>query len=137
MKLPEDMAILLVEDDRAHARLIEFVLRRTGVENPLVWIQSGTEALDYLFNQGRYLDNRRPLQLLVLLDLNLPGTDGHEILQRMRDVDETRDVPVIVVTSSADPDERARCQALGCSEFLEKPPAPHAFAEALERMGFG
>ncbi len=130
------MTILLVEDDRAHARLIEFVLRRTGIENPLVWIQSGPEALEYLFAMGRYEGREETPDLLVLLDLNLPGTDGHEVLERMRENDGTRNTPVIVVTSSADPDERLRCEKLGCSDFLEKPPAPHAFAEALERMGY-
>lgn len=130
------MKILLIEDEPSHARLIEIVLRHAGIENDILKIGNGTEALEYLTSRGRYAGHDVPADLLVLLDLNLPGATGHEILERLRsDGDARRNIPVIVVTSSDDPEEMDRCYALGCNGYLVKPPEEGAFLDAFHKAG--
>ncbi len=135
MRLPADMTVLIVEDERGHARLMEIILRNDGVENEIIVIHNGTEAMEFLFAEGRHEGGGAKRPLVVFLDLNLPGTDGHDILQRLKSTDTTLDIPVVVITSSADPDEKVRCEGLGCDAFLVKPPGPRAFAETFVALG--
>lgn len=128
------IVLVLVEDEPSHARLIEIVLRGIGVENDLVVLGSGTEALEYLMAEGRYAGRAMDPSMLVLLDLNLPGVTGHEILRRMRDDVRTSTTPVIIVTSSDDPVERDQCLALGANGYLVKPPSPDELAEAFRSL---
>lgn len=137
ISLPEGITILVVEDEPGHARLIEIVLRDSGVNNDIINIQNGTEAMEFIFREGRYTNGSRPDKLLVLLDLNLPGTHGYSILKRIRDEDETSQLPVIVVTSSDDPLEMEKCHGMGCNDFLVKPPAASDLERAFRNAGYG
>ncbi len=80
----QDVAILLVEDDPGHMRLIEKNLRRANIKNEIAFATNGQEVLDYLFCEGGYADNHRPSHLLVLLHPNLPVLDGYQVLMRMK-----------------------------------------------------
>jgi CheY-like chemotaxis protein len=135
MSSPDSVTILLVEDDPGHARLIEKNLRRGRITNELVIIRDGKEAEDYLFCEGKYVGCRRPSQLLVLLDLNLPVKDGFQILQRLKSDDRTKLIPVVVVTSTDDNREVLRCYELGCNVFITKPVDYEKFCEAIKNLG--
>ena len=135
MNSPNLVTILLVEDDPGHARLIEKNLRRGRITNELVIIRDGKEAEEYLFCEGRYAGARRPSQLLVLLDLNLPLKDGFQILQRLKADDRTKLIPVIVVTSTDDNREVLRCYELGCNVFITKPVDYQKFCDAVRNLG--
>lgn len=135
MNSPNSVTILLVEDDPGHARLIEKNLRRGRITNELVIIRDGKEAEEYLFCEGRYTSARRPSQLLVLLDLNLPLKDGFQILQRLKADDRTKLIPVIVVTSTDDNREVLRCYELGCNVFITKPVDYQKFCDAVRNLG--
>jgi len=135
MSSPDSVTILLVEDDPGHARLIEKNLRRGRITNELVIIRDGKEAEDYLFCEGTYVGCRRPSQLLVLLDLNLPVKDGFQILQRLKSDERTKLIPVVVVTSTDDNREVLRCYELGCNVFITKPVDYEKFCEAIKNLG--
>lgn len=135
MPLPETMTIMIVEDDVGHARFIEIMLRTAGFDNEIIILHSGREAVDCLFEEGPCQGRPRPDPLVLLLDLNLPGVDGHEILEQIRATDSTANLPVVVVTSSLDPDEARRCMALGADAFIPKPPSAAMLRQTFERIG--
>jgi len=127
-----EVTILLVEDDAGHARLIEKNLRRSKVCNEIRTVRDGAEALDYLFGDG---GPARLSSLLVLLDLKLPKVDGYEVLERMKADERTKVVPVIVLTTTDDAREVARCYELGCNVYVTKPVDYERFAEAVRSLG--
>jgi CheY-like chemotaxis protein len=119
MSRMQQVIILLVEDDPGHARLIEKNLRRSNINNEMITISDGQQALDYLFGEGQYAGNERPSPLLVLLDLNLPVLDGYQVLQRMKADERTKRIPVIILTTTDDAREVTRCYQLGCNVYID------------------
>src|ERR1700693_1591638 len=96
------VTIVMVEDDEGHARLIERNLRRAGVHNEIVPLTDGASAIKFLFgSDGSGLVNKgRPM--LVLLDLNLPDMSGIDILQRIKENEHLKVLPVVVLTTTDD-----------------------------------
>ena len=129
------ITILLVEDDPGHARLIEKNLRRSEVTNQIIQLGDGQTAVDYLFGQGEYSGQDRPTRILVLLDLNLPGLDGYQVLRRVKKDPMTQRIPIVILTTTEDSREVARCYDLGCSMFVTKPVNYGEFTETLRRLG--
>lgn len=129
---PSCPTILLVEDDPGHARLIMKNLQRAGVANPIVWVDNGQLAVERLLPLEH--SPQQPLPALVLLDLNLPGLDGLQVLARLRRDGRTRNLPVAILTTSDQPAEISRCQQLGCDSFLRKPVANEEFADIATRI---
>jgi CheY-like chemotaxis protein len=127
--------ILLVEDDPGHARLIEKNLRRSNITNQITVINDGQEAIDYLFKEGDYTRSGHSAPLLVLLDLNLPGLDGYQILERMKSNSKTKYIPVIMLTTTDDIREVSRCYSLGCNVYITKPVDYEQFSEAIRKIG--
>ena len=127
-----EVTILLVEDDPGHARLVEKNLRRAAIANPIVTLGDGQQAVDYLFGDGE-----RPgaSPLLVLLDLNLPGLDGYQVLERIKADERTRRIPVIVLTTTDDAREVTRCYELGCGVYITKPVEYEDFSDAIRQLG--
>lgn len=130
------LTILLVEDDQTHAFLVKKNLRRGGFENNIITIDNGEEALEFLFAEGRYIDRPLPDPLLVLLDLNMPGINGYQVLERMKANPATRKIPVIVLTTTDEPREINRCYELGCNLYITKPVDNQAFTAAVRELGF-
>jgi CheY-like chemotaxis protein len=130
-----EVTILLVEDDPGHARLIEKNLRRSNITNNLAIVGDGQQALDFLFCEGAYTGCQRPTPMLVLLDLNLPVLDGYQVLQRMKHDERTKRIPVIILTTTDDTREVARCYELGCNVYITKPVDYGQFAEAISKLG--
>ncbi|MFP4500511.1 MAG: response regulator [Candidatus Hydrogenedentota bacterium] len=132
---PNEVTILLVEDDPGHARLIEKNLRRTRISNTIVHVRDGQTALDYLLSENEYAGTTLPESLLVLLDLNLPGMSGFQVLQRMKSDVRTRSIPVVILTTTDDQREVERCYELGCSVYITKPVDYERFTEAIWKLG--
>jgi CheY-like chemotaxis protein len=130
---PQELAILLIEDDPGHARLIEKNLRRANITNEIKIINDGQQALDYLF--GDFQGGRVSSSLLVLLDLNLPGMDGYQILERLKADERTKNFPVIILTTTDDAREVSRCYDLGCNVYVTKPVDYEQFTEAIRKLG--
>jgi CheY-like chemotaxis protein len=135
MARPEPVTIVIVEDDPGHARLIEKNIRRCNITNNLLILRDGREARDYLFCEGDYTHCGHPSPLMVLLDLNLPKIHGIQILERMKSLPRTRSIPVVILTSTDDRREVARCYELGCNVFISKPLDYDQFSDAIRRLG--
>ena len=131
----QDVAILLVEDDPGHARLIEKNLRRSNIKNDIIAVGDGQQALDYLFGEGDYVGSEHASPLLVLLDLNLPVLDGYQVLKRMKADELTRRIPVIILTTTDDAREVSLCYDLGCNVYITKPVDYEQFSEAIRKIG--
>ncbi|WP_439594720.1 response regulator [Falsiroseomonas sp.] len=125
------VTIVMIEDDDGHARLIEKNLKRAGVYNEVLHLNSGTAAVDHLF--GPHRQGGAPV--LVLLDLNLPDMSGIDILARLKADPELRLAPVIVLTTTDDDREIRRCYELGCSVYITKPVNYETFAQAVRQLG--
>lgn len=132
---PQQITILLVEDDPGHARLIQKNLQRSNISNDIIHISNGGDAIDYLFGQSKYAESDVTLPLLVLLDLNIPVLDGYQVLERMRANERTKRIPVIVLTTTDDLREIDRCYELGCNAYLTKPVDYEQFSNVIRRVG--
>jgi CheY-like chemotaxis protein len=131
----KEVTILLVEDDLGHARLIEKNLRRANIMNEIVTVGDGESALHYLLTQTGRNGGHSPVPLLVLLDLNLPVMDGYQVLRQMKAGQTTQRIPVIILTTTDDPREVARCYDLGCNVYVTKPVDYEHFSKAIRQLG--
>jgi CheY-like chemotaxis protein len=128
--------ILVVEDNPDDEEFTLRALGRANVTNEIVVVRDGGEALDYLFCTGAFADrdiNDRPA--VVLLDLKLPKLSGIEVLQRMRAKVETRLVPVVILTSSSEEEDKLNSYASGANSYVRKPVEFAAFADAVAKLG--
>jgi two-component system, response regulator len=129
-------SILLVEDNADDEALVLRSLRKVNIANEVMVAHDGAEALEFLNAEGRYAGRDAwDLPALVLLDLNLPRVDGMEVLARMRDDDRTRYIPVVVLTSSSEEEDRVRSYRNGANSFVRKPVAFSDFALAVQQVG--
>ncbi|MCY7353499.1 MAG: response regulator [Lysobacter sp.] len=131
-----DKAILLVEDNPDDVELTRIAFEDANIANELMVVRDGAEALDYLFARGTYVD-RDPLCLpsIVLLDLNLPKVDGREVLQAIRANEVTKGLPVVVLTTSAEPYDVEASYALGANSYIQKPVDYEQFVAAVKQVG--
>jgi CheY-like chemotaxis protein len=129
------VTILLVEDDAGHARLIEKNLRRSNITNEIIVLSNGQQAIDYLFEESADVVSRHRPPFLVLLDLNLPGIDGYQVLRRMKGDDRSKRIPVVILTTTDDAREVKRCYNLGCNVYITKPVDYEKFSEAIRKIG--
>ncbi len=130
-----EVTIVLVEDNAGHARLIEKNLRRANISNPIVMLENGQLALDYLFGEQGYVNTEHHSPLLVMLDLNLPVIDGYRVLEKMKSDPRTKSIPIIVLTTTDDVHEINRCYELGCNVYITKPVEYEQFAQAIAKLG--
>ena len=127
--------ILLVEDNPDHQELTLMTLAENKVLNEIVVVSDGLEALEYLFATGRYADrDARDVPALVLLDLKLPKLGGIEVLQRVREDERTRFVPVVVLTSSNEEEDIVASLRNGANSYVRKPVDFSHFAEQVQRL---
>ena len=131
-----EKAILLVEDNPDDVELTRIAFAEAKLANRLVVVSDGVEALDYLFARGTH-DARDPddLPSIVLLDLNLPKVDGREVLQAIRASERTRSLPVVVLTTSAEPFDVEASYALGVNSYIQKPVDFEQFVWAVKQVG--
>ena len=132
---PAPFLILFAEDDAGHATLVQRNLIRAGIENPIVHVKDGQEALDYLRSEGRFAGQKPHDLLLMVLDINMPRVDGVEVLRQIKADERTARIPVIMLTTTDDPREIERCYVLGCSVYVTKPVRHEEFVEAVKRLG--
>jgi two-component system, response regulator len=96
----EIRTILLVEDSLADAEMTIDALRQAKLANPIVHVEDGVEALDYLFARGAFAGRQNGIPAVVLLDIKMPRLDGLEVLREIRSSDKYRHVPVVILSSS-------------------------------------
>lgn len=111
--------ILVAEDNPADVYLLREALSLEGGEVELLIVSDGEQALDYVQREGKFEDAALPN--LVVLDLNLPKSDGSDVLRRIRETPDYAGIPVIVLTSSDSPKDRKTIESLGADSFITKP----------------
>jgi DNA-binding response OmpR family regulator len=111
--------ILLIEDAEPDVFLVREALKNAGLDFELNVLDDGEKAIDYIDELDRRLSDHCPQ--VVLLDLNLPKRSGDQILEHMRHSDRCKDVPVVVVTSSDSPRDKAEMSRLGATRYFRKP----------------
>ena len=133
--MTREVVILIADDDAGHARLIEKNLHRAGLHNPVVRFENGQEILDFLFSRGTGSKRSPGTSYLLLLDIRMPKQDGVEVLRQVKLDAELRKLPIIMLTTTDDPREVARCHGLGCSNYIVKPVDYEKFSEAIKQLG--
>ncbi|HEY7609618.1 MAG TPA: response regulator [Alphaproteobacteria bacterium] len=127
--------ILLVEDTPEDAEATLRAFKKAGLANPVYHCQDGDEALDFLRRQRKYKDpEKAPRPGMILLDLNMPGTDGREVLSEIKADERLRQIPVIVLTTSADERDIQCCYRDGANSYIQKPVDIKGFLEAIQRL---
>src|SRR5438105_7201289 len=124
MKDPQEIDILLVEDNPNDAELTQRALRKSELGAQLAIARDGAEALEYLLSN-------RPKPRVIFLDLKLPKIDGIEVLRRTRDDARTHSIPIVVLTSSQEERDIAECYKLGVNSYVVKPVEFDMFYKAI------
>jgi two-component system response regulator len=129
-------SILLVEDSPDDETLTLRALNKNNVANNIVVAHDGAEALDYLFATGTYAGRDTSIQPeVVLLDLKLPKVDGFEVLRQLRADVRTKLLPVVILSSSGEEQDLARCYALGANSYVQKPVDFNEFLVSIQQVG--
>jgi len=128
--------ILLVEDNDDDVQLTLRAFRKSDLVSTVTVVRDGVEAFDYLLATGEYA-SRNPdvLPDLVLLDIKLPRVDGVQVLERLRSHPRTRLIPIVILTSSAEPKDLLTCYTLGANSYVRKPIDFQQFTRALHQIG--
>ena len=129
---PHVVEVLVVEDNPPDARLIEEILRNGTVRKNVRVAVNGDEALAFLRREGPFVDAARPS--LVILDLNLPGRDGREVLREIKSDPKLRCLPVVVLTTSGAPIDVQNAYDLQANAYIVKPVGLDAFTEAIQAV---
>jgi two-component system, response regulator len=128
--------ILLVEDNPDDEVLAVRALKRSNVAKEIIVVRDGAEAVNYLFSEGPFAGSEpKPLPHLVLLDLKLPKLDGLGVLRRIRAEERTRLVPVVILSSSDEEDDRIQAYSLGANSYVRKPVDFEQFLIAAAQLG--
>ena len=130
-----DTTVLIAEDDDGHAALIEKNLRRAGMEKPCHRLRDGQETLEYFLGSCNTQQGKIWGRYLLLLDINLPRVNGIEVLRVMKEHEVLKRVPVLMLSTTDDPQEVETCHSIGCNFYLTKPTEPETFAQAIIRIG--
>jgi two-component system response regulator len=129
--------ILLVEDNSNDAELTIRALRKVKLSNYVIHLENGVEALEFLFGTGKYIKrelNNKPK--VILLDLKMPKMGGLEVLAQLKTNKLTKEIPVVVLTSSAEHPDVKGAYALGANSYIVKPVEFEAFSKIIADLGF-
>ncbi len=127
---------MLVEDNPDDEALTLRALKKNNIRNEIVVAHDGEEALDFLLGSGPYSErDLTQMPSVVLLDLKLPKVDGLEVLRQMRAQENTKRIPVVILTSSNEERDRIESYGLGCNSYVRKPVDFNQFIEAVRQLG--
>lgn len=136
MSYREAQPILLVEDSDDDAELTELAFAEAMIANPLVRVRDGDEASDWLLARGRFGQRSvKDLPAIVLLDLNLPGASGLEVLEEIRRHEVTKCLPVVILTTSIEESDRTSAYDRHANSYVQKPVDHDDFVAAIRHLG--
>lgn len=126
------MEILLVEDSLVFARIAFGTLKKGQVQHRLSWVTNGEEALEFLRQQNKYA--RAPRPDLILLDLGLPKKDGREVLAEIKNDEDLKQIPVVVMTASTDSEDVQLSEELRVESYMTKPVDLQKFHNVVKEL---
>ena len=127
--------ILYAEDSKLDVELTKEVLKENKILNPVVVVNDGVEALEYLKRQGQFKDRKPGNPGMILLDLKMPRMDGLELLEILKKDEKLKLIPVIMLTSSREEQDLVKGYELGVNAYVVKPVDFSAFAEVVKEIG--
>ena len=131
----ETQLILIVEDNDDDYIATMRAFKKANFANPVRRCTNGDQALDYLFQRGEFsAPGKAPRPGLILLDLNLPGTDGRSVLHTIKAAPELLKIPVVVLTTSNAEQDIEKCYAAGANSYVQKPVDFEGFIRAIARL---
>jgi two-component system response regulator len=131
----EIRSILLVEDSLADAEMTIDALREARIANPIVHVEDGVDALDFLHARNAFAGRRDGNPVVVLLDIKMPRMDGIEVLREIRTNEATRAIPVVILSSSREERDLAASWDLGVNAYVVKPVDARQFFDAVQTLG--
>jgi CheY-like chemotaxis protein len=127
--------ILAAEDEESDRMIMELAFQRANLSHPLVIVHNGAEAVDYLSGKGKYADrSAHPLPALVVLDLKMPRMNGFDVLAWLATQPEFRELPAVVLSSSADEADMNKARQLGARDYFVKPHSMDTLIEIAQQM---
>jgi CheY-like chemotaxis protein len=130
-----NVEIVLVEDNPNDAELISRVLKKHNLTDNLVVLKDGAEALAFFLGEGRHANRTLGLPKLILLDLKLPKVDGNEVLRRVKSDERTKNIPVVVLTSSSEQRDLQDSYSFGANSYVTKPIKYADFSKVVAEVG--
>ncbi len=131
-----EIEILLIEDNMNDAELTIRALQKNKLTNNIVHLKNGADAIDFLFGRGAFQErniNNKPK--LILLDLKMPKVDGFEVLKQVKSEELTKNIPVIVLTSSKENPDIEKAYSFGANSYIVKPVEFEGFSKAVSELG--
>jgi two-component system, response regulator len=131
-----EVEILLIEDSMNDAEMTIRALKKHNIANNLIHLKDGAQALDFLFAKGEFSGrdiSRKPK--VILLDLKMPKVDGIEVLSTIKADERTKQIPVVVLTSSKEHPDVEQCYKLGVNSYIVKPVEFDSFLKAVSNLG--
>lgn len=118
----DNKPLLVIEDSDEDYTALARMMSKANIPNPVYRCEDGEEALDFLYHQGEYADYKQaPRPALIVLDLNLPGTDGREVLATLKQDNDLKMIPVVILSTSSNPKDIDACYYQGVSGYMVKP----------------
>ncbi|MCU0549825.1 MAG: response regulator [Leptolyngbya sp. Prado105] len=119
MSSQSNCPLLVVEDSNEDFKMLQRLMRRMEVQNPIYRCTSGDDALEFLADAQTSGNTPRPS--VILLDLNLPGIDGRNVLEQLKQNQDLKEIPIVIFTTSSNPQDITFCYRQGANGYLIKP----------------
>lgn len=131
-----EVEILIVEDNPSDAEMALRALKKNKLANNVLIVEDGEQALDFIFARGKYSNREKKIRpKIILLDLKLPKVDGLEVLKEIKSNDQTKIIPVIMMTSSTEETDVMKSYQLGVNSYIVKPVDFDKFVDAVRDLG--
>jgi len=132
-KISHKQTILIVEDSNEDFEATKRAFEKSNLKNPIHRCTEGEEALDYLYQRGKY-DDLQHHPGMILLDLNIPGTDGREVLEIVKSDPQLKKIPIAVFTTSNDETDIEFCYQSGANSYIQKPVSIDGLFQSIARL---
>jgi CheY-like chemotaxis protein len=131
--MSKDLILLIAEDDTASFILTKRLLKRWGINAPLIRFTDGRTLLDFLYT-ATIVNKPTEVEYLLFLDINMPDIDGFKVLTKMKNSPQLKHIPVIILTAIEDQFTKQHCLSLGCDAFFTKPLKHDQLLAALNKF---
>lgn len=126
------LSLLIVEDSEEDYTTLIRLLKKQGFEYPIYRCVDGDDALDFVFQTGAYSPEIAPRPTIILIDLNLPGTDGREVIEVIKNHQKLKIIPMVVFSTSSNTKDIQVCYEYGVNSYMEKPVNLNVFAKNID-----